>query len=248
MLLRCQPDYGTMKTLGTRLREARKLRTMSQTELARRTGISPNQISMIEGGQSGTSIRTMVAAGAALNVSLDYLTGQIENPTTARDLLYALDEAQARIIDLEQGRRDFFTSDYLVEIKVMDITSGAGDGRLVGSETATSKIQFPGSWITERGLTPEKCRVIGVTGESMEPTLTDGCSIIVELGRRRRQDRRIYVIRIDNELIVKRAVHDREAGWLIVSDNPNKEIFPTRAWPDDATIVGEVKWYGQSFT
>ena len=50
-----------MKTLGTRLRKARKLRELSQGALAKQTGTSPNQISMIENGQSGTSIRTILS-------------------------------------------------------------------------------------------------------------------------------------------------------------------------------------------
>ena len=49
------------------------------------------------------------------------------------------------------------------------------------------------------------------------------------------------MIRIGNELIVKRVVLDREAGWLLVSDNPNKIAFPTQPWPDDASIIAEVK-------
>lgn len=45
---------------------------------------------------------------------------------------------------------------------------------------------------------------------------------------------------------MKRTVLDRTAGWLIVSDNPDKNRFPTRPWGDDAKIMGEVKWHGQS--
>ena len=37
------------------------------------------------------------------------------------------------------------------------------------------------------GLVASQCKVIGVKGESMEPTLTDGCSILIDLNRRRSQ-------------------------------------------------------------
>ena len=56
---------------------------------------------------------------------------------------------------------------------------------------------------------------------------------------------RIYVIRIEDELIVKRPVRSKEAGWMLVSDNPDKDRFPTQPCPEAA--IGEVKWYGQSF-
>ena len=37
------------------------------------------------------------------------------------------------------------------------------------------------------------------------------------------------MIRVGDELIVKRVVNDPEAGWLLVSDNPDKEWFPRRS-------------------
>ena len=95
-----------MKTVGTRLRKAREARQMSQTALAKLIGTSPNQISMIENGQSGTSIRTMVAAATVLNVSLDYLAGLHDEPATPRDLQYALRKSQARVHDLERHGRE----------------------------------------------------------------------------------------------------------------------------------------------
>ena len=88
--------------------------------------------------------------------------------------------------------------------------------------------------------------MISVKGESMEATPADGCSVLIRLTRGRRTDR-IYVIRTGDELIVKRALRSKEAGWMLVSDNPDKDKFPTRPWPDEAKVIREVKWYGQSF-
>ena len=65
----------------------------------------------------------------------------------------------------------------------------------------------------------------------MEPTLADGCAVLVELGRRRPRDGGIYVIRIGDELIVKRVVRAPEAGWLLVSDNPDKKHFRQERGP-----------------
>ena len=81
----------------------------------------------------------------------------------------------------------------------------------------------------------------------MDPTLADGCAVLVDMTSKTRRSRRIYVILTEDELVVKRAVLDRKAGWLIVSDNPDRDRFPTQPWPEYARIVGEVKWHGQSF-
>ena len=58
----------------------------------------------------------------------------------------------------------------------------------------------------------------------MEPTLVDGCSILVNQTGRRRRVGRIFVVRTDDGLVVKRAGKDRVGAWQLVSD---KETWPT---------------------
>ena len=215
-----------MKTLGSRLRKTRKLRELSQGALAKQIGTSPNQISMIENGQSGTSIRTIVAAESALNVSLDFLAGLSAEPRSAHDLLYDLKAAHARAMDLE--RKDPPPSEYYTPIEVSDNETAAGRGVTADGEGVKSMIQFPSNWLRKHGLNASECRVISGKGESMEPTLADGCSILIRLTGGRR-DGRIYVIRIDDELIAKRTGRNTEAGWMLVSDNPDQDRFATTA-------------------
>ena len=45
-----------------------------------------------------------------------------------------------------------------------------------------------------------------------------------------------------------RLIRDPDARWLLKSDNRNKRRWPTRPWPGDAKIVGEVNWLGRTFT
>ena len=82
----------------------------------------------------------------------------------------------------------------------------------------------------------------------MEPTLPDGASILVNMGQQEPRDGRIFVVRIEDEIVVKRLIRHPEAGWLLQSDNQNKQAWPTQPWPDDAQIVGQVKWVGLTFT
>ena len=65
----------------------------------------------------------------------------------------------------------------------------------------------------------------------MEPTLTDGCSILIDLNRRSRLVGHIYVVRTDDGLIVKRAGKSRAGNWQLVSDNPDKGLA-------DAALAG----------
>ena len=250
MSLRGQPTEDTMKTVGARLREGRKLRGMTQTDLAKLIGTSPNQVSMIENGQSGTRIRTMVAAANALNVSLDFLAGLIEDPRPSRKLLFDLTDARSELWDLKHGNRGKVPAHYdgSTHIEVIDIRTAAGAGSVVHSgEGVKSMIAFPVAWLRERDLQPKNCRVIEVVGESMEPTLADGCSILIDLSRSTPYPDGMFVLRTDDELIVKRLVDDREAGWLLVSDNPDKETYPSQPWREETNILAEVKWQGGAF-
>ena len=81
----------------------------------------------------------------------------------------------------------------------------------------------------------------------MEPTFVDGCSILVNQASRRRRVGRIFVVRTEDGLVVKRAGRDRAGAWQLVSDNPNKQAWPTVSWPDDAPVIGEVKWAARTF-
>ena len=89
--------------------------------------------------------------------------------------------------------------------------------------------------------------MITVSGESMEPTLGNGCSILVNLASRRQRVGRLFVVRTDDGLIVKRAGRDDAGAWQLVSDNADKHVWPHRPWPADAVIVGEVKWAARTF-
>lgn len=247
-LTRDQPDAtDIMRTLSTRLRKARELRRMTQGELAKQIQVSAHLISMIENGKCGASIRTMVSAASVLNVSLDYLAGLVDEPQSAREMAYELRQGYARILDLEGRRQDSLISEDTTNVNIANIATFAEFRASVGAVLPKSKIAFPSRWLDDRNLRHEHCRVTKVTGEAMEPTLPDGCSILLDLMYTERSQEQIYVVLVKNELIVRRATWDIKAGWLLVSDNPDKESFPTRVWPDDARILARVVWCGQSF-
>ena len=63
-------------------------------------------------------------------------------------------------------------------------------------------------------------------------------------GRRRRRDGRIFVLRTEDGLVVKRTGKDAEGNWQIESDNEDWEPVP---WSRDAEIIGEVRWLGRTF-
>lgn len=124
-------------------------------------------------------------------------------------------------------------------VAVHDLGAAAGGGTLdIDDAPVKGQMWFSRPWLDKHGIDPTRCAVIGVRGDSMHPTLVDGCSILVDRNRTRRRAGRIYVIRTGDGLITKRLGRDGGA-WTLVSDN---EAEPVRAWSDDMEIIGEVRW------
>ena len=240
-----QGETTGMEILGHRLEEARKRAGLSQRRLAREIGTASSQISMVENGKGGMSLKTALAAARTLGVSMDYLVGLVSDPRPSREMLTQLQTTVARMRDLEEERPEL-DEDWADYVAISEIDTSAGIGAVVHDEHVTGRMKFPYRWLRQHTLRPAMCRIIRVVGESMEPTLPDGSAILINLASKVRRDGQIFVIRIGDDLVVKRTVMDREAGWLLVSDNRNKRTWATRPWPDEAQVIGEVKWVARS--
>ena len=135
----------------------------------------------------------------------------------------------------------------LVHVPVLDVEASAGHGALAEMEARTSQFGFDETWL--RKLTPSKASslsIIGVHGDSMEPSLHDGDEVMVDLadGQSRLRDG-IYVLRMDDALNVKRiAIEPQGKRISVVSDNP---AYPS--WQGlerrAVNIVGRVLWFGR---
>lgn len=73
-------EAATKERVGALLRERRKLRGMSQAELARKIGISPSAVSQAERGTAGLSGSTLTRAWDALGVPFGPIDGSVVPP------------------------------------------------------------------------------------------------------------------------------------------------------------------------
>ena len=125
----------------------------------------------------------------------------------------------------------------------VEIEAAAGGGAVNLDEAPVKgQVWFRRDWLDRHGLDPTRCMVISVRGESMEPTLPDGCSILVDRARSRRRVDRIFVINTEDGLIVKRLGKEGRR-WLLVSDH---EEWSDEPWPAGADPVGQVVWMARS--
>lgn len=84
---------------------------------------------------------------------------------------------------------------------------------------------------------------VEVRGDSMEPTLIDGDTILVDEGINRVDDDGIYVLEIRGRRVVKRVQHFVDGTMALISDNPayQRETV-TRSMARDVLVLGRMVW------
>lgn len=134
----------------------------------------------------------------------------------------------------------------LVLVPHLDVNASAGPGALLGDERPRARLAFQAGWLRELTGGFSGLSIIRVQGESMLPTLAHGDDILVDRGDAAERLRDgIYVLRVDDALIVKRlALHPAGKGFTIRSDN---DAYPDWSDCDPASveIIGRVVWAGR---
>ena len=88
--------------------------------------------------------------------------------------------------------------------------------------------------------------LITVKDDSMEPTLRSDDLILTDTSRGHIEHNSIYVLRFDNELIVKRIQKRMNGSVIIKSDNPvygEEELDALAA--QSLPVIGKVVWFGR---
>lgn len=137
-------------------------------------------------------------------------------------------------------------ADDYVLIPQYQVRASAGPGALPDSEAPTASIAFQAGFIRDLSASPaDSLAVLTVEGDSMFPTLANGDQILVDTADRLATRDGIYVLRVEDALMVKRlSLNPATRRLTIRSDN---DAYPT--WPDcDPTavhIIGRVVWVGR---
>ena len=135
----------------------------------------------------------------------------------------------------------------MVAVSRSAVRVSAGPGAIPAGEEGEPYFAFDRRWLKSlTGASVDNLSIVRVEGDSMAPTLGDGDDVLLDLreaGERLRDG--IYVLRVDERLLVKRlAVHPMGRHVTVQSDNP---AYPD--WPDcaieDVVCIGRVIWAGR---
>ncbi len=225
--------------IGERIRKARIERGLMQIDLAVAMGdrYGSSMISQLESGQRSLRLDGLANAARELQVSTDWLLGLTDDPTP-----YPVnrDSPNNAVAETEEPG-DVDPEETLIRLD--EVAAAAGSGAKDYDETVTARVPFRSSWLRRNRINPRHCNIISVRGDSMKPTLPDGCQVIVDRNRKELRNGRIYVMCTEEGLVVKR-VKQNAQGWWLMSDNPTwAPLFLS----EDTDIIGEVRWTARTF-
>lgn len=246
------------KKLGDAIRQAVDLKiasgkAQSQTEIAKHFGIKPPSIhdwfkkgsiskdklpelwryfsdvvGMDHWGLSGTAAKMASELGVLIDAERPEGGSSFPELTGSPILEWEKPE------DLPEGR-------YVI-VRRYDLHVAAGNGHVVYDEQELDQGKaYRTDYIRSEGFYAKDLLCVRARGDSMEPVIASGDTLLIDRSQCQIQDRGVYVLRYGNEIRVKRLYLRPDGGLRIVSDNPQfPEEIVTGADMRHIEILGRV--------
>jgi len=130
-------------------------------------------------------------------------------------------------------------------VKMIDAKASAGKGRIVYSEDISKLLMFRRDWLAKNGAKPETVLAFPVDGDSMiDAHIPDESVVLANTALCEPISKRIYVLWIDGQLLVKQLVQE-DGVWLARSHNAARaKDLPDIQIDIDDRVVGRAFWCG----
>ena len=189
-------------SIAERLVKIRKSLSINQGDFAKTFEISQSSYARYETGESLLNSEKMSLLVTKLNIDTHWLiTGEGEmfrnnNPST-----------NTLIEDLS-----------VIKIPMIDVKASAGQGMVNYIEDIKDFISLPEN-ILPAYTNKKNLAIIEIMGDSMEPTIKNGEIVILDTGVQEIRSGSVYLIRVFDDLRVKRIDRKMNGNIVIMSDN-----------------------------
>lgn len=226
--------------LKDRIREAMQACNMSSAQLSMDANVTPAAVS---GWLSGNTKTLKGESATAIERATGYRAEWIVSGKLPKKVseLQIFGEPVAAL-----GVEESLPSSY-VQIKESLVRFAAGNGRTAMFEEIAESVPrtYRRDWFVREGINPANARAFKVRGDSMEPTLYDGDTVLVNLAEIDIINGRVYALRYGDELKLKRVYRRLDGGLILHSDNPNflprdEELLP-QIVQEHIGIIGRVR-------
>ncbi|QUM81695.1 helix-turn-helix transcriptional regulator [Moritella sp. 5] len=226
-----------------KVKSIRKSTGLSQIKFCNETGIPISTLKKVESGvqqPSLTLLSKIINHNDFFKYSL-WLFGDKTAPSL--DQVSPLDTEQVDAAPTFKNEEKIH-----IELPFYEISASAGVGLLAEVEEQPKTISFEPNWLrSEVGVCPTNVFLMLVEGDSMQPTLKNGSMIMVNKNIDNLSDG-IYVMRYDNNLLVKRLQMLPGGIIRVKSDNSMYdpwEITKSQLDGEELALIGRVVWTGQ---
>ena len=209
--------------LAERLDEQIRRAGLSQNQLALRVGVAAQTIWKLVNGQSHSSVHLHRIA-RELQTSVEYLTGETDDPDPSGPLPALLDEDLAEVaeIDLAYGMGGTFL-DQIGEYVPVTAERRKFDKAFLRNFTRSS---------------PEQIFFARGAGDSMQPTILDSDIVLIDTAQSSlRLTDQLWACAFAGVEMIKRLRPRPDGSVAILSDNP--------AVPEDQAVDGELHLIGR---
>lgn len=207
--------------MNKRLKELRKNLDLTQTEFGDRIGISLAAIQNWEYGKTQPTPKFLKLISTIFNVNYDWLingTGEMFNKL---------------LLTIEQDNK-------LLSIPYYKYVTAANDGCICYDEENVDYLKVSNQIFNT--YNSKNICFINATGNSMSPIIDDNDLLLLDLNLKEIIDEGIYVIKLENSLLIKR-VQRIINGIRLISENSKYETFNVSYKThnqNDVTIIGKV--------
>jgi phage repressor protein C with HTH and peptisase S24 domain len=213
------------------LKEARRRKGWTQEQLGEIVGVTKGNVSGWENGRHEPSFQQLNRISLASGLPLDVGSAPlIASEPTMQPILSWQHES-----DLPAG--DF------VLIPRLDFHLSAGTGKdQVELQFVDKQPQaFRADWIRSERLKPSKLACMTASGRSMEPSIWDGDSLVVDVSQTEVVDGNVYALWYEGGERVKRLFRLPGGGLRIKSDNPEYDTIDlTAEYSGQVRVIGRV--------
>lgn len=253
------PVKEKLMKLGTRIKEAREAKHLTQNELVKLSGVSRASLQLYEADKGNITLENLEKIANALNIDITFFVSPSNVSKSSKNVSYlspTLSPSNSKDVPKSQNQLQTLNNnkdnlpihsaadelpndDDLISVPFLEsITASAGEGAYNDNEES-EQLTFQKSFLRQYfGIISFKnLSIIVGKGDSMSPTLPESCYLLVQLGNV--NDGEICIARIDDELYVKRL--QKRPKLKLFSDNKSYE--PIELEGENFEILGRVVGY-----
>ena len=221
--------------INKRITQSRKSKGFTQKYLAEKLSVSLPTMNHYETGKRVPGADFLARLAKAVDCNPGWLLSGEEEMQIKEDYCYP------------SPRPSHSNMEGFVLVPRYNVEASAGGGSVIHSEQIVDHLAFKEDWVhKELGTNPKNLLLVHSIGDSMEPTIRSGDLLLVDRSKSQVKGEGIYLINLDDGLMVKRVEWLLDGSVVIRGDNTlvSREQILLPKDLEKLHILGRVVWLG----